>query len=398
MRRTSASTWQASTRLVSRSGGSTTTRSSPTWKSSSMSAAGTSATGSGRRRATRTCSKRTCGSFPPRPLASAWHGSMPPLPSRSTRCRTLEHSTARRWGSRRERSPASRLTTRRPWAGTYTRRWLTGCASTSRRWRQQGERPIAAGGVRGPRAVRAHLVPADRAGTVGATFGEHDGRDARVLRRVFPTCGSGNRVPGRRRVGCHARRRHPVAGDAVLARARLVRGRGVAAIPSDRHWLGANRPHQRTAPVTARVEGNANVGHELDGKVAIVTGGANGLGRATVGAFVEEGGRAVIADVDDAAGDDVVAGRGDAATFKHTDVSDATSVGAVVDHAVERYGALHVMVNNAGISSSFRRFMLDDLRDFNLVMAVDLFGVLVGTQQAARHMREGGSIINTTSI
>lgn len=140
------------------------------------------------------------------------------------------------------------------------------------------------------------------------------------------------------------------------------------------------------------------MGHELDGKVAIVTGGANGLGRATVEAFVEEGARAVIADVDDAAGDDMVAGLGDAATFKHTDVSDAASVGAVVDHAVERYGALHVMVNNAGISSSFRRFMLDDLRDFNLVMAVDLFGVLVGTQQAARRMSEGGSIINTTSI
>lgn len=140
------------------------------------------------------------------------------------------------------------------------------------------------------------------------------------------------------------------------------------------------------------------MGHELDGKVAIVTGGANGLGRATVEAFVDEGARVVIADVDDAAGDDMVAGLGDAATFKHTDVSDTHSVRAAVALAVEHYGALHVMVNNAGIPSSFRRFMDDDLRDFNRVMAVDLYGVIVGTQQAARHMGEGGTIINTTSI
>jgi NAD(P)-dependent dehydrogenase (short-subunit alcohol dehydrogenase family) len=56
------------------------------------------------------------------------------------------------------------------------------------------------------------------------------------------------------------------------------------------------------------------------------------------------------------------------------------------------------MVNNAGIASSFRRLLDDDLRDFNRVMAVDLYGVIVGTQQAARRMGEGGSVINTTSI
>jgi NAD(P)-dependent dehydrogenase (short-subunit alcohol dehydrogenase family) len=140
------------------------------------------------------------------------------------------------------------------------------------------------------------------------------------------------------------------------------------------------------------------VGHELDGKVAVVTGGANGLGRATVEAFVEEGARAVIADTDDAAGEDVVAGLADAATFKHTDVSDTDSVRAAVALAVERFGGLHVMMNNAGIPSSFRRFMDDDLRDFNRVMAVDLYGVIIGTQQAAQQMGNGGTIINTTSI
>ena len=138
--------------------------------------------------------------------------------------------------------------------------------------------------------------------------------------------------------------------------------------------------------------------HELDGKVAIITGGANGIGRATAEAFVEEGARVVVADIDDAPGETVAASFGEAGAFVHTDVSDAASVRAAVDAAIGRFGALHVMVNNAGIASSFRRLMDDDFRDFAQVMNVDLYGVMVGTQQAARRMAEGGSIINITSI
>ena len=106
----------------------------------------------------------------------------------------------------------------------------------------------------------------------------------------------------------------------------------------------------------------------------------------------------VIADLDDEAGIDLVAGLGDVAAFTHTDVSDAKSVQAAVDVAVERFGALNVMVNNAGIPSAFRRLMRDDLRDFNRVLSVDLYGVMVGTQAAALRMKEGGSIVNTASI
>jgi NAD(P)-dependent dehydrogenase (short-subunit alcohol dehydrogenase family) len=140
------------------------------------------------------------------------------------------------------------------------------------------------------------------------------------------------------------------------------------------------------------------MGDELDGKVAVITGGANGIGRATAEVFVEEGARVVIADLDDAAGTALAAELGDAAAFEHTDVSDPRSLEAAVERAVHTFGTLHVMVNNAGVPSSFRRFMQDDLRDFERVMAVDLYGVMVGTQVAARHMGDGGSIINTTSI
>jgi NAD(P)-dependent dehydrogenase (short-subunit alcohol dehydrogenase family) len=137
---------------------------------------------------------------------------------------------------------------------------------------------------------------------------------------------------------------------------------------------------------------------ELDGKVAIITGGANGIGRATAEIFVSEGARVVIADIDDRAGADVAEALGDDAMFERTDVSDPDSVRKVVANAVERFGGLHVMVNNAGIASSYRRFMDDDLRDFHSVMQVDLYAVIVGTQEAARQLGEGGSIINTTSI
>jgi NAD(P)-dependent dehydrogenase (short-subunit alcohol dehydrogenase family) len=141
------------------------------------------------------------------------------------------------------------------------------------------------------------------------------------------------------------------------------------------------------------------MGQELSGKVAIVTGGASGIGRAVTELFAAEGAQVVMADVADQEGQAVAAGL-DGVAFRRTDVSDADEVQALVDLAVDRFGGLDVMVNNAGISSSFRRFLRDDLRDFDRVMGVNLFGVIIGTQRAGRYMAEhgGGSIINTSSI
>ena len=137
---------------------------------------------------------------------------------------------------------------------------------------------------------------------------------------------------------------------------------------------------------------------ELRDKVAIVTGGANGIGRAICELFVEEGARVVIADIDYETASEVADRLGETTSFLHTDVSDAVGVQSAIDHAQAHFGALHVMVNNAGISGSSRRLMQDDLRDFDRVIAIDLYGVMVGTQRAARAMSRGGSIINITSI
>ena len=148
-------------------------------------------------------------------------------------------------------------------------------------------------------------------------------------------------------------------------------------------------------------EGEIQLGQELAGKVAIITGGASGIGRATVELFVEHGASVVIADVDERRGEELAARLGPAALFTPTDVAEAEAVQALVDFAVDRFGGLHVMFNNAGISGALHnRFLDDELTDFRRVMDVNVLGVMLGSQRAARHMAKqgGGSIINTSSI
>jgi len=139
---------------------------------------------------------------------------------------------------------------------------------------------------------------------------------------------------------------------------------------------------------------------ELAGKVAVVTGGAGGIGRGIVECFVAEGARVVVADVDVERGEQAAAEIGDATAFVPTDVADAGDVQAAVDFAVERFGGLDIMCNNAGIGGRRRRFLDDEFEDFDALLRVNLLGVMVGCQRAARYMaaQGGGSIVNTTSI
>ena len=140
--------------------------------------------------------------------------------------------------------------------------------------------------------------------------------------------------------------------------------------------------------------------NELAGRVAIVTGGASGIGRATVEKLHEQGAAVVIADVDRGQGESLADSLGDRATFQVTDVANPEQVSGLVDRAVGVFGGLHIMVNNAAISSALRGLLKDDLADFDRIMRVNVLGVMAGTKFAARHMAEagGGSIVNMASI
>ncbi|MET7481627.1 SDR family oxidoreductase [Streptomyces sp. NPDC005538] len=139
---------------------------------------------------------------------------------------------------------------------------------------------------------------------------------------------------------------------------------------------------------------------ELSGRVAVVTGGAAGLGRATVERLLEDGARVVVADLDRDAGEALVDELGADVRFRHTDVANAEQVRDLIGFAVKKFGGLHLMVNNAGISGAMHTSFLDeDFADFERVLSVNLLGVMTGTREAARQMTAGGgSIVNISSI
>ncbi|WP_431231131.1 SDR family NAD(P)-dependent oxidoreductase [Mycolicibacterium psychrotolerans] len=142
------------------------------------------------------------------------------------------------------------------------------------------------------------------------------------------------------------------------------------------------------------------MGNELAGKIAVVTGGASGLGAAIVERFLAEGATVAFGDIDTEQGRALAEAHGAKALFLPTDVADTEQLTRLIDTAADTFGGLDVMVNNAGISGKMHRSFLDDhLDDFERVMAVNLKAVMAGTRDAARHMTErGGSIINLTSI
>jgi NAD(P)-dependent dehydrogenase (short-subunit alcohol dehydrogenase family) len=149
-----------------------------------------------------------------------------------------------------------------------------------------------------------------------------------------------------------------------------------------------------------REEGTA-MGGELSGKVVVVTGAASGIGRGCAERFVASGAKVVVADVNAEDGRRVATTLGSDAAFTQTDVADADAVDDLVAFAVERFGGLDCMFNNAGISGARTERILDhDFSDFERVMAINVLGVANGIRAAARHMKDhgGGSIINTTSI
>jgi NAD(P)-dependent dehydrogenase (short-subunit alcohol dehydrogenase family) len=137
----------------------------------------------------------------------------------------------------------------------------------------------------------------------------------------------------------------------------------------------------------------------LDGKVAVVTGGANGLGEAIATRMTEEGARVAVIDIDVADGKRVAADLPDA-SFHTCDVTDEDEVQGTLDAVVGRYGRLDVLVNNAGVEGTRRPTHEVPLPEWERVMAVNTTAVFLCTKHAIPHLRAagGGSIVNISSI
>ncbi|TVU36115.1 hypothetical protein EJB05_18031 [Eragrostis curvula] len=159
----------------------------------------------------------------------------------------------------------------------------------------------------------------------------------------------------------------------------------------------------RALSAFARHSSAASHPQRLAGKVAVITGGASGIGKSTAAEFVRNGARVILADVQDDLGHAVAAELGrDAACYTRCDVTDEAQVAAVINLAVARHGRLDVVFNNAGISGDLTPAPIGslDMDDFDRVMAVNARAVVAGVKHAARVMvprRRGGSIICTAS-
>ncbi|MEP7215127.1 MAG: SDR family oxidoreductase [Anaerolineaceae bacterium] len=140
--------------------------------------------------------------------------------------------------------------------------------------------------------------------------------------------------------------------------------------------------------------------NRLDGKVAVITGGASGMGEATARLFVSEGARVVIGDLQREKGEAVAASIGRECRFVATDVSSSEDVQGLVNAAVNGFGRLDIMYNNAGIGGGEGSILECKEETFDRIIAVDLKAVWLGMKHALPHLiaSGNGSIITTASV
>lgn len=144
----------------------------------------------------------------------------------------------------------------------------------------------------------------------------------------------------------------------------------------------------------------------LEGKVAVITGGASGMGRATALRFLAEGARVVVADLNDATGKEFLEaasqdGYKREVRFTRADVAEEADVAGMIGHAVSEFGRLDIVFNNAGIGGAFGPVTDLEVEDWDFTFGVLVRGVFLGIKHGARAMKrqgDGGSIINTASV
>ncbi|UZF45700.1 SDR family NAD(P)-dependent oxidoreductase [Rhodococcus rhodochrous] len=140
---------------------------------------------------------------------------------------------------------------------------------------------------------------------------------------------------------------------------------------------------------------------ELNGKVAVVTGGASGIGRAVTEAFVDNGAVVVIGDIDDHHGSEVAETHPGSIVFRYADVTCESDMQELVAAAVDSFGRIDIMVNNAGALGDQRSVLDVDADSFTRTSDLLLRSVLLGHKHAGQRMKDqgtGGSIVSMSSI
>jgi NAD(P)-dependent dehydrogenase (short-subunit alcohol dehydrogenase family) len=142
---------------------------------------------------------------------------------------------------------------------------------------------------------------------------------------------------------------------------------------------------------------------QFSGKVALVTGGSSGIGRATSVAFAREGASVVFADIDEAGAEEtmgMIESAGGKAVFVRADVSKAADVKAIVDKAIHDFDRLDFAHNNAGIDGEFASIVANTEENFDHVIGVNLKSVWLGMKYQIPEMRKrgGGAIVNSASV
>ena len=139
----------------------------------------------------------------------------------------------------------------------------------------------------------------------------------------------------------------------------------------------------------------------IDGKVAVITGGASGIGEGSVRLFAEEGGRVVVADIQDERGQALVESIGGETSYVHADVSVEAEVQGAVAHAIDRFGRIDAIFNNAGFGGALEGILDVEEESYDQTMDGLLKGVFFGIKHTARAMRsqgDGGAIVSTASV